>query len=199
MLIQERRPAGRCRGSGSDDEPRPDSTNLLTPFAACPPEPKAKVGLERHEVGQRVHRMKAVIFVRAVLAVVGFASLTAEAHAQCVIVDKPEELFARSDMVFRGTVVATESTGARGSHEVVEIATFRVDQWWKGDPTREVRIGADRAFEKDKVYLVFAAGKPLSTSILCRWTESIERAKPKLDWLLKNRRTNTPPKPPQAP
>ena len=131
--------------------------------------------------------MRPTIFLRAVLAVVGFAYLPAEAYAQCVIVDKPEELFALSDMVFRGTVVATESTGARGSHQVVEIATFRVDQSWKGDPAREVRIGADRAFEKDKEYLVFAGGKPLSTSILCRSTEPIERAKPKLDWLLKNR------------
>ena len=34
---------------------------------------------------------------RAVIAVVGFAYLPAEAYAQCVIVDKPEELFARSD------------------------------------------------------------------------------------------------------
>ena len=48
-----------------------------SPLAACPPEPKAKV--------------------RAVLAVVGFAYLSAEASAQCLIVDKPEELFARSD------------------------------------------------------------------------------------------------------
>lgn len=142
--------------------------------------------------------MKAVIFLRAVLAAVGFAYLPAEAHPQCVIVDKPEELFARSDMVFRGTVVTTESTGAQGSHQVVEIGTFRVDQLWKGDPTREVRVGADRAFEKDKEYVVFAGGKPLSTSILCRWTEPIERAKPKLDWLLKNRRTNKPLKSPRA-
>jgi hypothetical protein len=137
--------------------------------------------------------MRATIFLRAVLAVVGFAYLPAEAHAQCVIVDKPEELFALSDMVFRGTVVATESTGARGSHQVVEIATFRVDQSWKGDPAREVRVGADRAFEKGKEYLVFAGGKPLSTSTLCRSTELIERAKPKLDWLLKNAGSRSPP------
>jgi hypothetical protein len=131
--------------------------------------------------------MRAIIFLRAVLAVVGFAYLPAEAHAQCVTFDKPEELFAHSDMVFRGTVVATESTGAQGDHQIVDIATFRVDQSWKGDSAQEVRVGADRAFEKSKEYLVFAAGSPLSTSILCRWAEPIERAKPKLDWLLKNR------------
>ena len=41
--------------------------------------------------------MRPTIFLRAVLAVVGFAYLPAEAYAQCVIVDKPEELFVRSD------------------------------------------------------------------------------------------------------
>jgi hypothetical protein len=142
--------------------------------------------------------MRATIFLRAVLTVVGFFYLPAAAYAQCVVVDKPEALFARSDMVFRGTVVATESTGARGSHQVVDTATFRVAQSWKGDPGREVRVGADRAFEKDKEYLVFAVGKPLSTSILCRWTQPIQAAKPKLEWLLKNRRTIKPLKPPQA-
>ena len=130
--------------------------------------------------------MRATIFLRAALAVLGFASLPPEAHAQCMIFDKPEELFARSDVVFRGTVVATEPTGLQGFHQSVDIATFRVDQSWKGDPAREVRVRADRAFEKSQEYLVFAGGKPLSTSILCRWTEPIDRAKPKLDWLLKN-------------
>jgi hypothetical protein len=143
--------------------------------------------------------MRAILFLRIVLAVVGFAYLPAEAHAQCVIFDKPEELFARSDVVFRGTVVATESTGAQGFHKIIEIATFRVDQSWKGDPAREVRVGADRAFETSHEYLVFAGGKPLSMSIECRWAEPIERAKPRRDWLLKNRLANKPLQPTSGP
>ena len=143
--------------------------------------------------------MRAIIFLRVVLAVVGFAYLPAAARAQCVIFDKPEELFARSDVVFRGTVVAAESTGAQGFHQIVEIATLRVDQSWKGDLVREARVGTDRAFEKSHEYLVFASGKPLSTSIECRWAESIERAKPKLDWLLKNRLANKPLQPASGP
>jgi hypothetical protein len=136
--------------------------------------------------------MRAIILLRTVLVVVGFAAPPAAAHAQCVTFDKPADLFARSDLVFQGTVVATESTGARGAHQIVDIATFRVDQWWKGDATREVRVGADLAFEKGKKYLVFASGKPLSTSIECRAAEPIDRAKPKLDWLLKNRPADKP-------
>ncbi len=112
-------------------------------------------------------------------------ALPAIADAQCVIFDKPEELFARADVVFVGTVVATEPTYDQGSHVAVDIGTFRVEQSWKGHVEREMRVGADRLFEMNKKYLVFAAGKPLSTSILCRSTELVDRAKAKLDWLAK--------------
>jgi len=107
------------------------------------------------------------------------------ARAQCIMFDKPEELFARADAVFLGTVVGTEATGTRGDHVIVEIATFRVDRTWKGATVKEIRVGADRPFEKGKEYLVFAGGKPLATSILCRWAEPSDRAKAKLDWLSK--------------
>jgi hypothetical protein len=109
------------------------------------------------------------------------------AHAQCVIFEKPEELFAQADAVFVGTVRRTEPTGAKGDHAIVEIATFRVERVWKGRLAREVRVGGDSRFERDRKYLVFAAGKPLSTSILCRWTEPEERAKAKSEWLAKRR------------
>jgi hypothetical protein len=107
------------------------------------------------------------------------------AHAQCVIVDQPEKRFAQADAVFLGTVLRTEATGVQGAHVIVEIATFRVERTWKGDAVKELRVGADRPFEKGREYLVFAGGKPLTTSILCRWAEPTDRAKPALDWLSK--------------
>lgn len=116
------------------------------------------------------------------------ALLPAAAHAQCVIFDRPEELFARADAVFLGTVVETEPTGAQGAHAIVQIATLRVERSWKGRPGRAVRVGADRPFETDRKYLVFAAGDPLSTTILCRWTEPEDRAKPRLEWLAQRAR-----------
>jgi len=124
------------------------------------------------------------------LASIGFQliALPAVASAQCVIFDKPEDLFARADVVFVGTVVGNASTGATGDHSIVDIATLRVERSWKGRPGREVRVGADRPFEIDKKYVVFAAGKPLSTSILCRWAELEERARTKLEWLAKRKR-----------
>ncbi len=72
---------------------------------------------------------------------------------QCVIFDKPEELWAVSDLVFLGTVVATKATGLQGFHVTVDIATFRVDRAWKGKPERQVDIGGDAFFEKGRQYL----------------------------------------------
>jgi len=128
------------------------------------------------------------------LASVGFQmiALPAAVSAQCVIFERPDDLFARADVVFVGTVIGNRSTGARGDHSIGDIATLRVERSWKGRPGREVRVGADRPFEIDKKYVVFAAGKPLSTSILCRWAEPQERAKTKLEWLEKRKRARKP-------
>jgi hypothetical protein len=123
-----------------------------------------------------------------IMVLAGVATLfPAVTSAQCMTFDKPEELFARADAVFVGTVVATKPTGERGDHAIVDIATFRVERTWKGRLNREIRVGADRSFERGTKYVVFAAGKPLSTSILCKWAEPEHRAKTKLEWLAKRR------------
>jgi hypothetical protein len=116
------------------------------------------------------------------------------AAAQCIAFDKPEDLFARAEVVFRGTLVATERTAAEGAHAIVEVATFRVEESWKGRPAREVRVGSDRPFQRGKKYVVFAAGKPLTTSVLCGWAEPEERAKTQLAWLAKHRHRAAKPK-----
>jgi hypothetical protein len=115
------------------------------------------------------------------------AALVEVSSAQCVIFDNPEELFARADVVFVGTVTSTQETGAGGAHQTVEIATLRVDRLFKGRPGREIRVGADAPFRVGQRYVVFAAGNPPSTSIMCRSTEPVSRAKKKLDWLAKRR------------
>ena len=50
---------------------------------------------------------------------------------QCVIFDKPEELWSVSDVVMLGTVVSTKPTGITGEHVTVDVATFGVDRVWK--------------------------------------------------------------------
>lgn len=106
---------------------------------------------------------------------------------QCVIIDQPEKLYAAADLVFLGTVLSKKPTGTQGFHVTVEIATIRVDQVWKGKPGKQIDVGGDALFDQDVQYLVFAGGTPPSTSLLCRWTEPVDRAKAKLDWLVKQR------------
>jgi hypothetical protein len=128
---------------------------------------------------------KLLVLVGVALQLAGSA---ATAAAQCIVFDKPEDLFARADVVFRGPVVATEPAAAEGAHAIVEVATFRVEESWKGRPAREVRVGTDRPFQRGKKYVVFAAGKPLTTSVLCGWAELEERAKTQLAWLANHRK-----------
>ena len=118
-----------------------------------------------------------------VAAMMNGAEWPVSASAQCVMFDRPEELFAASDAVFTGTVLSTRATGAEGSHVIVQIATLRVDKRWKGDLAREVEVGSDEPLQNGRQYLVFAADQPLSTTTLCRWTEPLERAQTRLDWL----------------
>ena len=132
--------------------------------------------------------MQAVISIRSIrvlLLAVVVAALAHAALAQCVTFDKPDELFVRSEVVFRGTVLARKPTGMPGDHVIVEVARFRVDQAWKGEPGRQIAVGADRPFEVGKEYLVFASGKPPSTSILCGSAQLVSEAKAKLEWLSK--------------
>ena len=114
---------------------------------------------------------------------IGAAASVAPTGAQCIVFDKPDELFAASDAVFSGTVASTRATGAQGDHVTVQVATLRVDRSWKGIPGSEVEVGADAPLQRGRRYLVFAAGQPLHTTTLCRWTEPFERATTTLEWL----------------
>lgn len=112
------------------------------------------------------------------------------ASAQCVMFDTPT-LFERSIVVFRGTVMSTRATGAGGAHQIRSIATFAAGQGWKGDAGRgvvsPVSVGVDRALPKDVEYLVFAAGNPLTTSVMCGWTVPVAEAGKTIAWLNQRR------------
>src|SRR3970040_321836 len=67
-----------------------------------------------------------------VVGAIAFTSTPMAAYGQCVMFDKPEDLFANSDAVFVGTVLRNAPTGAQGSHAIVDVATLRLDRSWKG-------------------------------------------------------------------
>jgi hypothetical protein len=96
----------------------------------------------------------------AFLVILGVLSLTSpiRAYAQSIEFDKPAKLFALSDLVFVGTVLPSEPTGAEGDRVIVGIATFRLERSWKGRLDREVRVGSDLPFEVGKKCVVAASG-----------------------------------------
>ena len=122
-----------------------------------------------------------MIIRAALFALLAFPGL---AVAQCVALEDPEDLFARADVVFTGTVLSNQLTGKEGFHlSDVAIGTLRLEQSWKGSPSKEIRVGSDAPFVVGKVYLVFAGGNPLSTSINCHWAEPKETASQKVRYL----------------
>ena len=115
------------------------------------------------------------MIIRAALFVL--LALPELAAAQCVAFDDPEDLFARADTVFAGTVLTNQLTGTEASHlSPVAVGTFRLEQSWKGNLSKEIRVGSDAPFVVGRVYLVFAGGNPLATSIDCNWAELKESA-----------------------
>ena len=136
------------------------------------------------------YRLARMSIVRVFVASVALAIVTPSAtlHGQCVVLPTYDEQFASADAVFVGTVLANEPTGLGGAHQIEAIAIFRLERSWKGPRDSEVSVGSDHPLEIGKRYVVFAFGKlgqPLTTATLCRWTEVIDRAKEKLDWLSK--------------
>jgi hypothetical protein len=123
----------------------------------------------------------------ALLLMLSFSMPATGAYGQCVIFEKPEELFALSDAVFVGTVRAVEPTMVRGEHLDHNFATLRAEKVWKGQVSIEVRVDSDVPFEVGKKYVVSAGGKPLSTSIKCLAAQPVDRAKRKMEWLSRRR------------
>ena len=91
--------------------------------------------------------MRTVLALALLATTLAVGGSSAAPFAQCVVFDKPEELYSHSDVVFRGTVIGKRPTGNQGFHVIVDVATFRVDQTWKGQPGPQVEVGADRPFK----------------------------------------------------
>ena len=124
-----------------------------------------------------------VVFIGAGLLSVPAAA----AYGQCVVFENPAELYRVNQAVFVATVVTTEAAGGQGHHAITDVATLRVERSWKGRVAREVRVGSDRPFEVGTKYVVFASGRPLTSSILCRAAEPVAAAKKKMAWLARRR------------
>lgn len=106
---------------------------------------------------------------------------TVEAR-QCVMFRETDELFRINDVVFTGTVLS--NTPVPGPEDGVQnIGVLRADQFWKGTPVKEIRVGSDLPFKVGERYVVFAGGEPLSTTIACEATQPLDKATKKRLWL----------------
>ena len=93
-----------------------------------------------------------------------------------------EELFRNNDVVFTGT--ALSNTRVAGPVDGVQnIGLLRAEQFWKGTPRKEMRVGSDVPFHVGERYVVFASGDPLSTTIECEATQVLAKAMKKRLWL----------------
>ena len=117
------------------------------------------------------------------LAIIAISTIRAEAHGQCVSFPDPVDAFKHADVVFVGMAVAGEATGVKGDHVTSHRATFRVERIWKGQTQRRLTVGADASFKVGSRYVVFAAGKPLFTTLQCKASELESDAAKKLEWL----------------
>ena len=101
---------------------------------------------------------------------------------QCIMFPDTEELFRNNDVVFAGTVLS--STRVAGPDDGVQnVGLLRAEQFWKGTPRKEMRVGSDVPFLVGERYVVFASGDPLSTTIECEATQLLARAMKKRLWL----------------
>ena len=116
---------------------------------------------------------------------------------ECAAPEPLDVEFSRSAAVFIGRVKSLRVVRVGGGEfDLQTVATFDVENWWKGGRARtvEVRscggIDGDRAvicthgfhFKLGVSYVVFATGRPLETSI-CLRTNTVEESADVLRWL----------------
>jgi hypothetical protein len=126
------------------------------------------------------------------LLFVVFSETSGRAVARlCVGGRSNDQHLASSEVVFLGR--ATGQQVVPGPGDVAETeTTFEVTSQWKGVPRRQIMVrtcGGPRQwcehaflFEQGKDYLVFASGRPLSTSA-CALTSPSATAGPVVAWL----------------
>jgi hypothetical protein len=115
----------------------------------------------------------------------------------CAAPEAFEVEYRRSAAVFSGRVQALKVVRVHdGAFGLVTVATFEVQNWWKGGRSKFVDVRSCGGIEGDVEiicthgfefelgvsYVVFATGRPLETS-LCLRTNTVEKSADVLKWL----------------
>jgi hypothetical protein len=104
----------------------------------------------------------------------------------CVIYRSLDEEFAASVAVFEARVVAVDwIPGRECCHVLSGWATVQTERWWKGQPARELKLGAaGQIFKVGERYVIFGFGQPL-TANACNSTRALRESARALEWLAK--------------
>jgi hypothetical protein len=120
------------------------------------------------------------------LSSAGLAPAPTRGSAECIIYGSLDDEFKASSLVFEGRVVAVEwIPGQECCHVLSGWATIRTERWWKGQPLKEIKIGAaGQIFTIGEEYVVFGFGDP-PVADGCNSTEPKKKAARALEWLAK--------------
>jgi hypothetical protein len=132
-------------------------------------------------------RMKAnLLLLGLLLGSVAAAPMPSTDIVECIVYRSLDEEFAHSAAVFEADVIAVDwIPGRECCHVLSGWATVRTERWWKGEPVKELKLGAaGQIFKVAERYLVFGFGKPL-TADGCNSTKPIHESSKVLDWLAK--------------
>ena len=124
-----------------------------------------------------------------VLTLVCVGLVTASARrAECVVYGSLDREFSDAAAVFEGRVIAVEwIPGRECCHVLSGHVTIETDRWWKGEPVRQIRIGAvGQIFDLGESYVLFAFGKPLMADG-CNSTRRLKESSSTLQWLTRQR------------
>jgi hypothetical protein len=132
-------------------------------------------------------RMKANLLLSGLLlGSVGAAPLPSSVGVECIGYRSLDEEFAHAAAVFEARVIAVDwIPGRQCCHVLSGWATVQTERWWKGEPVKELKLGAvGQIFKVAERYVVFGFGKPI-TADGCNSTRPSRDSGKVLDWLAK--------------
>ena len=127
-----------------------------------------------------------LLLLGLMVGTVGAVPLPATEGVDCIVYRSLDEEFAHAAAVFEARVIAVDwIPGRECCHVLSGWATVQTERWWKGEPVKELKLGAaGQIFKVAERYVVFGFGKPL-TANGCNSTKPILESGRVLDWLTK--------------
>jgi hypothetical protein len=127
-----------------------------------------------------------LLFLALLLGSGGSAPLPSTGRVDCINYRSFDEKFGYAAAGFEARVIAVDwIPGRECCHALSGWATVQTERWWKGEPVRELKLGAaGQIFKVAERYVIFGFGKPLAADG-CNKTRPIHESGRVLEWLAK--------------